>query len=128
MEYRPMTRRTPLSYMFASLPLFALPACQTHADMTPATLMTDDAASIAILKTALGEAMGRANIQIAAADLTTATYVSVLPPPPGEFETHSVAMPVAFEIVLNDGVCTLVRRETGKHHAAPGLTCRPAKG
>ena len=122
-----MTRRTPLSYMFASLSLLALPACQTHADMTPATLTTDDAASIASLKTALGKAMGRANIQIAETDLTTATHVSVLPPPPGEFETHSVAMPVSFDIVLDDGVCTLVRRDTGERHAAPGLACRPAK-
>jgi hypothetical protein len=122
-----MTRRLPLAYMIACLSLFALPACQTHADMTPATLSTVDAASIAILKTALGEAMGRANIEIAAADLTTATHVSVLPPPPGEFETHSVAMPVAFDIVLHDGVCTLVRRDTGERHAAPGLACRPAK-
>ena len=122
-----MTRRSPLAYMFASLSLLALPACQTQADMTPAMLTTDDAASIASLKTALGEAMGRANIQIAEADLTTATHVSVLPPPPGEFETHSVAMPVAFDIVLDDGVCTLVRRDTGERHAAPGLACRPAK-
>jgi len=123
-----MIRRTPLSYIFASLFLFALPGCQTHADMTPATLTTADAANIIILKAALSDAMGRANIEIAAADLTTATHVSVLPPPPGEFETHSVAMPVAFDIVLDDGVCTLVRRDTGERHAAPGLACRPAKG
>lgn len=122
-----MTRRSPLVYMIASLSLFALPACQTHADMTPATLTTDDAASIASLKTVLAEAVGRANIQIAETDLTTATHVSVLPPPPGEFETHSVAMPVTFDIVLEQGVCTLVRRDTGEHHAAPGLACRPAK-
>jgi hypothetical protein len=96
--------------------------------MTPATLTTADAANIIILKAALSDAMGRANIEIAAADLTTATHVSVLPPPPGEFETHSVAMPVAFDIVLDDGVCTLVRRDTGERHAAPGLACRPAKG
>jgi hypothetical protein len=37
-------------------------------------------------------------------------------------------MPVAFDIVLDDGVCTLVRRDTGERHAAPGLACRPAKG
>lgn len=122
-----MTRHSPLCYMFASLSLFALPACQTHADMTPATLTTDDPASIASLKTALGEAMGRVNIQIAEADLATATHVSVLPPPPGKFETHSVAMPVVFDIVLDDGVCTLLRRDTGEHYAAPGLACRPAK-
>ncbi len=122
-----MKKHAPLAYIFASLSLFALPACQTHADMTPATLSTTDDSNIAILKSALGEAMGRASIQIAETDLTTATHVSVLPPPPGEFETHSVAMPVAFDIVLDDGVCTLVRRDTGKHHAAPGLACRPAK-
>lgn len=123
-----MTRCTPLAYMFASLSLFALPACQTHADTTPARLTTADAANLTLLKTALGEAMGRANIEIAQADLTTATHVSVLPPPPGAFETHSLAMPVAFDIVLDDGVCTLVRRDTGEHHAAPGLACRPATG
>jgi hypothetical protein len=121
-----MRKRSPLGYLFASLSLLALPSCQTHADMTPATLSTVDTANIAILKTVLGKAMGRADIQIAATDLTAVTHVSVLPPPPGEFETHSVAMPVAFDIVLDKGVCGLLRRDTGEYHAAPGLACRPA--
>lgn len=120
-----MTRVKPLTGLIAGVALIACSACQTQATMTPASLSTADAENVDALKATLASAMGRASVEIMETDLTSATYVSVLPPPLGEFETHSLAMPVLFDIMMEGKSCLLVRQDTGERYDAPGVTCLP---
>ncbi|MCA8902272.1 MAG: hypothetical protein KDA53_13605 [Hyphomonas sp.] len=123
-----MTGRRLLAGLAAGTALLTGAACQTHDPMTPARLETTDTENVAALESALAAAMGRAKVEIGVADLAVATRVSVMPPPLGEYETHSVAMPVQFDIMLEDGACALVRVDTGERFAAPGLACIAAGG
>ena len=109
----------------AGAAMLSTAACQTEVHMTPATLGNADAGNVEALKSALAEATGRAHVDILETDLASASHVSVLPPPPGEFETHSLAMPVEFDIFVDEGVCTLVRRDTGESFPAPDVSCAP---
>lgn len=105
--------------------LVSLSACQTPTAMKMATLQTTDAENIAALKSALAAAMGKARVEIMEVDLTTATTVSVLPPKPGPFETHSLATPTLFDLISDGDTCLIVQRDTVAQFAAPGLKCRP---
>jgi hypothetical protein len=111
----------------AAFGLIALPACQTRTDTMPATLASGDAVNMLALHNALAHAVGRAQVSLMDADLTRTSSVSVLPPPPGEFDTHSMALPVVFDIFVNGDTCMLVRRDTQESYDAPGLACTPAK-
>lgn len=104
-----------------------LAACQTHAGMEPATFEQTDAETVDTLRTHLVRAMGKANVDIMATDLTQETSVSVRPPPPGPHETHSLAMPIIFDVMTDNTACILVRRDTGERVTIPELRCQPAR-
>ncbi|ESQ91323.1 hypothetical protein ABAC460_07080 [Asticcacaulis sp. AC460] len=107
---------------FLVLPL-ALAACQsTAAVRAPATVNLDDPATKTAVASALAQAVGKARIELGASNGAT---VTVLPPPLGPYETHSTAQPIRFDIVIEDGECLAVRRDTQQAYALSGVTCHP---
>ncbi len=93
---------------------------------TPATLADTNEANIAALKSALADAMGRANIKLGANGDAPTTQVTVLPPPRGKHEMNSPAMPTHFDIVTDGIECSLIQQDTGEIFPAPGVACVPA--
>lgn len=102
-------------------------ACCTAPDTPqPALLASADEATVSQLKAYLGEALGRADIELGAGDLLTATSVAVLPPPLGPNEGASPVRPVIFDLQLAGSDCEAVRRDTGTIVRLEGIACRPA--
>ena len=100
--------------------------CQLlSSEPVPAVLADDDAETMATLKSALAEAVGRANVELGPGDLTTTSVVSVLPPPLSALETASVAMPTQFTLMLRGDTCMAVHSETGEEFAMD-VACKPA--
>lgn len=110
--------------IFASLIIVALGACVSQSQQTPATLTQMDDANVAALKSALADAMGRANFKLGANGDVPATQVTVLPPPRGEYEMNSPALPTHFDIVTNGTECWLIQQDTGEAFPAPGVRCK----
>ncbi|MDZ7629199.1 MAG: hypothetical protein U5J99_12440 [Parvularculaceae bacterium] len=115
----PRVRLSPLA-------LLAAAACATGAGAAPARLADPGAENVRALTDALGHALGRARVELGAADLATATAIPVLPPPPGPYETRSLAEPVIFDLEIEGGTCRAVRRDTGEVVPLPGVRCRAA--
>ena len=108
-------------------PVLALAGgCATVPPDGPARLEATDAATLAALKDALAAALGRATVELGPEDLSASGAVSVLPPPAGPYEDRSLAMPVMFDLMIRDGACVAVRRETGLTVPLPGVRCRAA--
>ena len=95
-------------------------------EQTPAVLASDDAETMAALKSVLSDAVGRARIELGAGDPTSVPSVSVLPPRPVSPDDRSPVMPDVFDLVLRGDTCFAVHRESGKAHALEGVTCLPA--
>jgi hypothetical protein len=106
----------------------ALPACQMMPERQPARLVTADAETLEALREALAAAVGQANAELGAGDLAEAVTIAVLPPPLHPLETHSLAMPVLFDLMIEDGRCLAVRQETGEAVELPGVRCVPQGG
>lgn len=98
-------------------------ACN-HSAARPAVLQSGDAETLARLKTTLGEAVGRARVELGAGDPTEVPMVTVLPPPLGAHETSSPATPTHFDLILESGTCYAVHRETGQRWPLEGVPCR----
>lgn len=105
------------------LPL-ALSACQTVAGSRSASVDLGDPATRQALENALGRAIGRARVALGPSQSDIASTVTVLPPPPGPHETRSMALPVHFDIVVDNGRCLAVRRDTKDVYELPGVDCR----
>jgi hypothetical protein len=103
-----------------------LAGCATTAADRKATLVTADAATMAALTSGLARAMGTARVTLGPGDLTVMSEVAVLPPPPGPYETRSLAEPTIFTLVLRGDACMAIRRDDGVAHPLPGVRCRPA--
>lgn len=116
-----------MRYRLAAFLIVALglSACQTVAGTQPATVDLDDPASRQALESALGRAVGRARVELGPSQSANTSSISVLPPPLGPYETHSMALPITFDIVSDDGHCLAVRRDTKDVYDLPGVTCRP---
>lgn len=106
--------------------LLTLTACTTAAASEPARLESPDEASISRLKAVLADALGRDTIRLGAGDLAADTTVTVLPPPPGPLETHSLATPIPFDIVMEGSQCYVIRRATSERYRLNGVDCVPA--
>lgn len=102
--------------------------CETAAMTGPARIEPLDEANLSALRAALGEALGRARVELGPENLAASSSVSVLPPPPGPLETHSLARPAVFDLVLEDGVCLAIARESGERVRLTGVGCVPAGG
>ncbi len=126
---RPLPRlriMLPVRIIMAAPVLLLLGGCATPMTEGPARLEIADVETLTALKSALGEALGRASITLGPEDLSTSGAVSVLPPPPGPLEDRSLAMPVIFDLGIEDGACVAVRRDTGAVAPLRGVRCRPA--
>lgn len=102
----------------------ALSACQTVAGTQVATVNLDDPATRQALQSALAHAMGRAQVELGPSQSAHTSSVSVLPPALGPHETHSMALPIMFDIISENGHCLAIRRDTKEVHHLPGVTCR----
>lgn len=105
---------------------FCAAACATGAEAGPARLADAREDNIRALTIALGEAVGRATIELGAADLAAATTIPVLPPPLSPLETRSLAAPILFDLEIEGGACRAVRRDTAEVFPLPGVRCRAA--
>ena len=101
----------------------ALSACQTVAGTQVATVDLGDPNTRAALQAALARAVGRARVELGPSASASTSSVTVLPPPLGPHETHSMALPVPFDIVSEGGRCLAVRRDTKETYDLPGVTC-----
>ena len=117
-----VTRAAALALFAASLP----GACQMTENVTPAVLADDDGQTMAALKSALTQAVGRAQIELGAGDPTRVASVAVLPPRPATPDDRSPAMPELFDLVLRGQACYAIHRKSGEAYELTGVTCIPA--
>ena len=102
-----------------------LAACQhAPADMKPAALVSTDADTLAAVSSVLAEAVGRAQVTLGPLDPDAASILSVLPPAPSPAEDRSLARPVLFDVMVRDGACYAVARDTGTPYLLDGVDCR----
>ena len=111
---------------WAAASAFGLFACQSVGAATPATLANADAETLSRVKTTLARAVNRARVELGPGDFTQSSVIPVLPPPLSANEDRSPATPVIFDIVMEDGECFLVRRDTGEAFVLEGVECRSA--
>ena len=111
--------------MFTTIAMLTLTACQHASGQMPAILTDDSPETMAALKAGLGEAMGRTYIEIGASDPTKQSTVSVLPLPLSATDDRSVERPTLFDLVLEDGICYAIKRETSEKTPLPNVPCRP---
>lgn len=104
--------------------MLSLSACQTVAGSRSATVDLGDPDTRQAVEAALARAMGRARVELGPSQSDTTSSITVLPPPPGQYEAHSMAMPVQFDIVSENGHCLAIRRDTKEVHDLPDVTCR----
>jgi len=112
-------------FIIPFLTALAISACQHNQNAVPAILADDSAETLDALKTSLAAAMDRAQIELGAGDPTAVPSVSVLPPRPTDFETRSPAMPVVFNLFVQNGRCYAVRDGSDSEIALPNVMCRP---
>ena len=98
-------------------------ACMSKPINYPARLTTSDAATVKRVMATLTQATGSQRIVLGPENLATTTTISVLPPPLGQYETRSPAMPEFYDIVKREGGCYLVQRTTGASYALNGVAC-----
>ena len=110
------------------VPLFtalAASACQHSQAPVQAALADGRAETLDALKASLAATLDRAQIELGAGDPTNVSSVSVLPPRPTDFETRSPAMPVTFNLFIQDGRCYAVRDGSETEIELPNVACRP---
>lgn len=105
--------------------LTGLAACDTAP--RPAVLTDTSPETVAAVKGVLAAALGRAQIELGAGDLTQDPVISVLPPRPGPHEGNSPAVPALFDIVLMNGDCYVQERASGEMFSLTGIECRSVR-
>ena len=111
----------------ALLGMVLLGACQHPApEPVPAVLLDDTADTRAKLKTLIGSAIGRAQVEFGPGDPTEAPVIVILPPRLTDLETNSVARPTVFDIRQRGHACILVQRGTQTEIMLSDISCRPA--
>ena len=110
--------------------LLGLTACSTgkaepgKSTEPVAAVLTDTSdATMSKLKTALGKAIGRANIELGPGNLTENGIISVLPPRLSPLEGKSPAMPTLFDLMLSEDGCFARNRSTGEDVALDDIAC-----
>ena len=116
-----MVRSTLLSGLVA----LVLGACQHSATAVPATLADSSPETLNALKSALGGAINRANIELGVGDLTETSTVTVLPSRLTEHETRSPATPTVFSLYVKNGACFAVQDGTDAEIPLPDVPCKP---
>ncbi|MEO0712971.1 MAG: hypothetical protein AAFS03_08470 [Pseudomonadota bacterium] len=102
-------------------------ACQVSGTgPVPAHMADTSEASMEALKAGLAQAMGTARVTLGASDLEGSSTVAVLPAKPTSLEGRSPAVPILFDLMMDDTGCMAIRQDTGETHTLPGLRCVPA--
>lgn len=114
------------STLFGLMAAASLGACQSNGAATPAVLETADELTMAEVKAALARAMNDASVEIGPGDLTQTSTISALPPRLNPNEDRSLAAPTQFDLMIRDGACFLVRRDTDEEFALANVACKPA--
>lgn len=112
--------------LLSSIVILTLGACQHASERVDAMLADGEPETVDALKAGLGEAMGRTFIELGASDPTEQSVVSVLPLPLSDADDRSLERPTLFDLVLDDGVCVAINRETGQETRLTNVPCRPA--
>ncbi|MEM8771856.1 MAG: hypothetical protein AAGD92_09440 [Pseudomonadota bacterium] len=115
-----------MNLFIRSLTLFVFfaAACQSVTKAAqPASLSSNDAATMDSVRAVVAKALGRASVEFARTDLTEKTTILVLPPRLSGFEDRSLAVPIYFDIVLRGDACYVVRRETGEEFSLADIKC-----
>lgn len=115
------------STLFTGLIALVLGACQHSVTVAPATLADSAPATLNALKSALGGAINRANIDLGAGDFTQSLTVTVLPPSLTEYETRSPATPIVFNLFVINGACFAIQDGTNTEIPLPDVPCKPAR-
>ena len=114
------------STLLTGLVALVLGACQHTVTTSPATLADSSADTLSALKSALGGAINRANIELGVGDMTETSTVTVLPPRLTEHETRSPATPIVFDLFVKNGACIAVQQGTDMEVPLPDVPCKPA--
>jgi len=117
-----------VSQLSAAMALFGLASCQNMTAPQPAVLVQNDTESITLIKQALSEYLGRAQINLGAGDLTQQSFVTVLPPRVTAMEGNSVAIPQIYELQYGNGLCYVMDKPVRFAITIRGLACRVLPG
>ena len=100
-------------------------ACQSQTTMgVPATLSDASDATLESLKQQIAEFAGLDDVRLRSEDFTSSSTVTAVPAPLGPLETHSTAVPIRFDLVLDGETCFAVRRDTKEKTALIDISCR----
>ena len=107
--------------------IMAMAGCQ-HANESavPAELTDASDETLKALHSQLVVAMDKADYKLRSTDLTTNSTVTLIPPPLGPNETHSTAMPIQLDLMLDGETCFAVRADTDQRIELVGVTCQAA--
>jgi len=109
--------------MLAAAGMLAFAACDQEPE--PAVLADASPETISRLQDALASALGQARVTLGAGDVTAVPEVAVLPPAVTPLEGNSPAMPIMFDILLQDGDCHVRRRGTQELVLIRDVACNP---
>jgi hypothetical protein len=98
-------------------------SCATPSGPLPARLGKTDEATMGRVRAVLAQALGRTRIEMGPENLAVSTSLSVLPLPLGPYDTRSPATPAIFDIVIEQGACKLVARDSGRAYALGDGVC-----
>jgi hypothetical protein len=101
----------------------ALDGCASTPPNAIAMVETGNAATTAAIIATLQQAMGTQKITLGPREGDLNSWVTVLPPQLGQYETRSVVMPEIFDVMMRKNSCFLVRRTTGVAYALNNVTC-----
>lgn len=107
------------------LATLGLCACQHASEASPAVLQDRSDETMAAVKLALTEAVGRTSFEFGVSDPTETAMIIVLPPPLSSHEDRSPAKPTVFDLVMKEGICYAVHPETRAEIELVGVPCRP---
>lgn len=99
-------------------------SCQNVTTPRPAVLVNQDAASMALIKEAAAQHLGRAKVDIGAGDLTKQSTISVLPPRVTAMEGNSAAMPKTLQLRARANDCYLFDETERRATLVRELVCR----
>ena len=105
-------------------------SCQTTAaaELTPAILVSDDAASMEAVKTTLAKAMNKGSIKLGVGDLTQSSTISVFPQPSRlpvgapQNQAGNFALPTRFNLMMDGQGCYFVKDGTDIKTPLKGVT------
>ncbi|MHA7901161.1 MAG: hypothetical protein ACX94B_14965 [Henriciella sp.] len=107
--------------------MMAMAGCQHANDSAvPAVLTEASDETLNALHSQLVTAMDKAGYKLSSTDLTTSSTVTLSPPPLGPNETHSTAMPIQLDLMLEGETCFAMRAGTDQRIELVGITCQAA--